>query len=137
MKSIDCYNIIPNPKDPVKWGFNITQMGKVGRENSIFTDQDLFNAALMFSEIQCSAIGPDGMDFSGGGFLMSHAVGTVKPWKKQFVLSLLSTGLIPSRAETEFFRNLTSPIDLFPVSVRFFKVLDLKLAKLLGRVLGH
>lgn len=118
-------------------GYDISGMKKVGRENSIITDQDIFNAAIMFSDVPCSPIGTDGMDFSGGGFLMSHAVGSVKPWKKQFVYDVLATGNIPSMAETEFFNHLTHPINLYDPITRLTKKLDLKLAKMLGRIVGH
>ncbi|AKG23973.1 hypothetical protein [Calothrix sp. 336/3] len=120
-----------------KSGYDITQLKKISRENSIITDQDVLNAAIMFSDVICSPIGPDGMDFTGGGFLMSHAVGSVKPWRKQFIHNLLTTGNIPSLAETEFFKNLVYPINLYPPMTRFTKKIDLKLAKIIGRLVGH
>ncbi len=88
----------------VKSEYDITKLKKISRENSIVTDQDILNAAIMFSDIKCSPIGPDGMNSAGGGFLMSHAVDSVKPWKKQFIHSLLATGNSPSSAEKEFFK---------------------------------
>ncbi len=50
----------------------------MGRENSIVTDQDILNAAMMFSNIKCSPVGPDEMNFTGDSFLMSYAVDSVK-----------------------------------------------------------
>jgi hypothetical protein len=44
-------------------------------------DQDLFNLALMCTEAPLSEFGPEGMDFLNGGWLMSHATGSPKPWK--------------------------------------------------------
>jgi hypothetical protein len=120
-----------------KSGYDITQLKKIGRENSIITDQDILNAAIMFSDVICSPIGRDGMDFTGGGFLMSHAVGSVKPWKKQFIRSLFTAGNIPSISETEFFKNLTHPINLYTPIALFTKKLDIKLAKIMGRIIGH
>jgi hypothetical protein len=73
------------------------------------TDQDALNITAMCSESAISEIGPDGMDFIGGGWTMSHAVGSPKPWKKNFLLSALK-GNPPSLAERTFWLNVEGPI---------------------------
>ncbi|OUJ71195.1 hypothetical protein [Hymenobacter crusticola] len=72
-------------------------------------DQDALNIAAMCCECPISEIGPDGMDFINGGWTMSHAVGSPKPWKKKFLLSALK-GNPPSLAERAFWLNVAGPI---------------------------
>jgi hypothetical protein len=121
----------------IKKGYNIRAMKEFGREHAVVTDQDLLNAALMLTKVDISAIGPDGMDFTGGGFLMSHATSSPKPWKQHFVPALLKNGRIPSRAEREFFQHLTHPIQVLKPRERWCRKTDLRLAAILGRLIGH
>jgi len=72
-------------------------------------DQDLLNLTAMCSSAPLSIVGPEGMDFIGGGWIMSHAVGSPKPWNKNFLLSSLN-GIKPSLAEKEFWKNCNYPI---------------------------
>ena len=102
------------------------------------TDQDALNVAAMASESPISPMGQDGMDLQqgGGGYVMSHAVGGEKPWRKKFVWSLLKMGWAPSRADHYFFRNVESPIRLYPAGRLARKKLVLKIAAGLGRMIG-
>ena len=53
-------------------------------------DQDLLNAVITVSpELKISLIGKEGMGFSQPAYLMSHAVSSIKPWKKIFLKDLL------------------------------------------------
>ena len=65
-------------------------------------------------------MGQDGMDFQfgGGGYVMSHAAGGVKPWKKNYVLSALN-GIKPSIADKAFWQNASSPINAHPARGSF------------------
>lgn len=64
-------------------------------------DQDTLNMAAMCSVSPISEIGPEGMDFIHGGWTMSHAVGSPKPWKKRFIFFALK-GISPSLADRAF-----------------------------------
>lgn len=77
-----------------------------------FLDQDAFNVTAMCCECPISEIGPEGMDFIGGGWTMSHAIGSPKPWKKKFIWSALK-GNPPSMAEKTFWNYVKSPISNF------------------------
>jgi hypothetical protein len=102
------------------------------------TDQDALNVAAMASEAAISPLGQDGMDLQhgGGGYVMSHAVGGEKPWRKKFVRTLLKRGWSPSRADGNYFRHVESPIRLYSPTELARKRFFFKLAGGLGRVIG-
>jgi hypothetical protein len=99
------------------------------------TDQDAMNVAAMVSESAISPMGQDGMDIQqgGGGYVMSHALGGQKPWKKKFLKTLVLQGHSPSRADRTYFRNVKHPIRLYPPAVLSCKNAELLAASLLGR----
>jgi hypothetical protein len=78
----------------------------------LYLDQDLMNLALMLVAQPISAVGPEGMDFTPGGQVMSHSAGATKSWRKKFVWEALN-GSAPSRADKEFIRHTQSPIRIF------------------------
>ena len=100
-----------------------------------FRDQDALNIACMVTEHDVSPVGQNGMDFQhgGGGYVMSHAVGILKPWNKRFLQMALLHANPPSGADKEFFLNATSPVRLYPSIVLSYKRLVLLAASCLGR----
>ncbi len=75
-------------------------------------DQDLLNLSAMCTNERLSEFGPEGMDFIGGGWLMSHATGSPKPWNKNFfLLSIMGNG--PSITDKLFWKNCSYPINLY------------------------
>ena len=82
------------------------------------TDQDALNIAAMANESPVSPMGQDAMDiqFGGGGYVMSHALGAQKPWNKKFMQNLFFRGNSPSRADRLFFRHVETPIRLYPTA---------------------
>jgi hypothetical protein len=102
------------------------------------TDQDALNVAAMVAESAISPMGQDGMDLQpgGGGYVMSHAVGGQKPWKKNFIRALLQYGWSPSRADRNFFRHVESPIRLYSPAMLKTKRYFLLMASILGRFAG-
>lgn len=103
------------------------------------TDQDAMNVAAMACVPDISPMGQDGMDLQqgGGGYVMSHAVGGQKPWKKQFVRLLLQRGWAPSRADRIFFRHVKHPIRLYSAGELAVKQFFLLLASGLARFIGR
>lgn len=95
-------------------------------------DQDALNAAAMFTARAVSIAGKDAMDFIHGGFLMSHALGHPKPWRKAFIRETLR-GYPPSLADHAFWQHTAAPIDLFPEKTRRWRKLNLAIASGLGR----
>ena len=98
-------------------------------------DQDALNVATMTCPEPVSSVGQDGMDlqWGGGGYIMSHAVGGTKPWRKKFLWSALVKAIPPSRAEKAFLRHAGSPIPVYgPFRLRFKKI-DLLAGSAIGR----
>ena len=95
-------------------------------------DQDALNMAAMFSDRPVSIVGREGMDFISGGYLLSHALGTSKPWRKSFIRHAMR-GYPPTMADHSFMQNTISPIALFGPALRRWKKLDLLIGCALGR----
>jgi len=96
------------------------------------TDQDAMNIFAMATAPFLSTIGPEGMDFIPGGFTMSHAVGSPKPWRKNYLLSALK-GIKPSAADKAFWDNAATPIRVFPASLVRQRHATIHLSSLIGR----
>ena len=95
-------------------------------------DQDAFNIAAMCCDSPISEIGPEGMDITLEGFVMSHALGRSKPWNKKFIRMALK-GIAPSAADKNFWANTKSPIQLYG-NLRFkIKILKLYIAIYISR----
>lgn len=97
------------------------------------TDQDAMNIAAMCCQSPISELGPEGMDFIHGGWTMSHAVGSPKPWKKKFILAALR-GHSPTLPESAYWKCVDGPIQSFAPSVIKRKRLSLKIASMIGRI---
>jgi hypothetical protein len=78
----------------------------------MYLDQDLMNLALMLVPHRVSAVGPEGMDFKPGGYVMSHSAGQTKSWRKHFLWEALK-GRAPSLVDKEFFRHTQAPIKIY------------------------
>ena len=95
-------------------------------------DQDALNAAAMYAARAVSIAGKDAMDFIHGGFLMSHALGNPKPWRKAFIRETLR-GYPPAQADHNFWQHTEQPINIFTEGERRRKKLELAIASGLGR----
>ncbi len=95
-------------------------------------DQDCMNAALMATQEEISAIGPEGMGFVPGGFTMQHAVGSPKPWRFSPLRSMIS-GTPPSSAIKAFWQYADGPIHLMPDRQLKLRRIGVQIAALSGR----
>lgn len=95
-------------------------------------DQDLLNLTAMCTEESISEFGPEGMDFIGGGRLMSHATGSPKPWKVNFMEAWLK-GKKPSISAVEYWKNSNGIIKCYSDSFIKRKILFIKVASALSR----
>lgn len=95
-------------------------------------DQDTFNMTAMSCKSPISEMGPEGMDFIEAGWTMSHATGSPKPWKKNFILSAID-GRPPTRAEKEYWNYTTDVIKLYSESYITRKKYAIKTASFIGR----
>jgi hypothetical protein len=115
-----------------------SQTTKVRDRTFLFhsTDQDALNAATMVCKEPISCVGLQGMDFmSGGGYIMSHAVDEVKPWRKNMLSHTLLHAQPPTRADKAYFRYVSSPIRLYSLWRLSLRKLDLWAGSALGRYL--
>jgi len=97
-------------------------------------DQDALNLAAMITASPVSVIGTDGMDFTGAGFTMSHAVDAPKPWRGSRLLNLLAYGRLPGLAHREYLRYTQNPISLYSPVRRATRMADYFLSKAVGSV---
>lgn len=107
---------------------------KFGGPSELFhsTDQDALNMACMLSDAPLAAAGPEAMDFLPGGHLLSHAVGTPKPWEGGFVKRAFQ-GFPPSAAARNFLTYATEPIPVLPAGRARSLTRALKTAAALSR----
>lgn len=95
-------------------------------------DQDTLNIATMCSDSPVSEIGPDGMDILPGGFVMSHALGSPKPWKKKFIRSALC-GIGPSLADKGFWHYSNGPVHLYSKGFLTIQRMKISIASFISR----
>lgn len=96
-------------------------------------DQDALNMALMASDFPINSAGPEAMDFTTGGHLLSHAIGNRKPWRGRFLSDALR-GRPPTSAQKSFFNFTEAPIRLFPAARLARLRLSLRSGAFLGRM---
>lgn len=95
-------------------------------------DQDALNITAMATTLPISEMGPEAMDFIHGGFTMSHAVGSPKPWKKNFILSAIKVNS-PSLPDKEYWLNANYPIRIHSEFEIKTKKLAIKFCSILAR----
>lgn len=121
---------------------DITEQNLIGVKDRSYCfhmpDQDALNIAKDRTAHPLSIADKNAMDFISGGYIMSHAIGTPKPWKKNFLKHLLQTGNRPSTADRLYFKFTRNPIDLYANNgfKYFFSLINLKTAIFLGRLIG-
>jgi hypothetical protein len=129
------------------WDALIQQLQRSGRslghlthgmppDPATFQDQDMMNVALMASDLPISPVENTGMDFSYGGYIMSHAVGRAKPWRRRYLLDAL-LGYPPDQAHRLFWRYANEPIAVMPQYRRVLAQVSLRIAALIGRFYGR
>ena len=72
------------------------------------------------------------MDFADGGYVMSHAVGRSKPWRRRYILDAMM-GYPPDQAHKLFWRSVSEPIAVMPEYRRALARASLGVAASIGR----
>jgi hypothetical protein len=114
-------------------GVKPDQFQKGSRTQTFYTvDQDAMNMAAMYSDVPLSPMGPEGMNFFHGGFVMHHSITSPKPWRKDFLRAWFR-GAPPTKAELHFLQCLDGPV--YPYSSRELKKMrrSAAIASRLGR----
>ncbi|MGF6526526.1 hypothetical protein [Variovorax sp. PvP013] len=108
---------------------------KSGGASALFhsTDQDAMNFALTASEAPLITSGPEAMDFAYGGFYLSHAIGTAKPWHGRHIQRALG-GVPPSPSFKAYFQFAGGPIQAHSPRNLAWQRLCLRVAAAFGRV---
>ncbi len=115
------------------YGQNPAEFASFSRTSAFWNiDQDTFNITAMCCDVPISEAGPEAMDFVHGGQVMSHAVGSPKPWKKKYLLSAVK-GVPPSLAEKEFWYNVEGAIPVYNSNYFKRKKLAVAVSSLIGR----
>lgn len=96
------------------------------------TDQDLMNLALMLVDRPITAVGPEGMGFRPGGYVMSHAAGEIKSWRKRFVWEALKARA-PTAMDKEFVQHTQNPIKICSAAQLAWKRTGVTLGSAIGR----
>lgn len=117
-----------------KYNFNKEEFFQSNSDSNIFKvgDQDLLNLSAMCTEEDLSEFGPDGMDFIGGGWLMSHATGSPKPWDVNYFKEWIN-GRNPSRQYKEYWKYANGIIKCYPESRIKMKIFSAKASSFLAR----
>ncbi len=100
------------------------------------TDQDALNVSKDSTDFPLAVADRNAMDFASIGFIMSHAIGTSKPWVKNFLYYVVKKGQRPKTTDRIFFDYIDTPLKLYSNREKFLKKTHLKLATALGRVFG-
>jgi len=100
-----------------------------------FTDQDALNVALMMTDRLTSEMPRSAMDFEPGGYVMSHAIGVPKPWKRKYLWEAIRNGQPPRRADREFWAMADGPLRLYSRSEVLRWRASLLASAALGRLL--
>jgi len=114
--------------------FDINYFGKPTDVTGLFPvgDQDALNICTMCSTEPLSEFGPEGMDFTNGGWLMSHAVGKPKPWKKNVLLNAFK-GRLVARTDKMYWQYANNPIKLYKSNEIKWQKISINIAAFIGR----
>lgn len=96
------------------------------------SDQDALNAAIEAYKDTISYIGKEGMGFVSGKPIMSHALGSPKPWKTNHLLRSFQ-GRIPRNEDAAYWQNALNPILAHSKQEIRRKNISIKVCKLIGR----
>jgi hypothetical protein len=115
-------------------GVSPDQFQKGTRAQTFYTiDQDTMNIATMYAEGPLTTIGPEGMGWITGGFIMYHTLGLKKAWRKRFVRSAFE-GDPPVDGDKHFLQCADGPIWPYTAWQLKKKRRAIQWATLIGRV---
>jgi hypothetical protein len=96
------------------------------------TDQDALNATVEAWEGPVSFVDKNGMGFGPNASLMSHAIGSGKPWVRKTLIEAIN-GFPPRRADREYWAAANGVIKSQSVGLIRMRQLAIKIAVVIGR----
>jgi hypothetical protein len=96
------------------------------------TDQDALNATIEAWDGPASFVDKNGMAFGPSASLMSHAIGSDKPWTRK-TLSKALKGYPPRRADRDYWMSAIGPIVSQSSALIKRRQLEIQIAALIGR----
>lgn len=114
-------------------GVDLTRFSNKDRLYEFYTDQDMLNVLLMITPDPISTIGPEGMGFSMGGFVMAHAVGK-KPWNINYIWKALK-GNEYRIADDQYWKNVNGEIKTFSNFYFRYKKIEILAGKVLSKII--
>jgi hypothetical protein len=98
-------------------------------------DQDALNAALEASpDLPVSILGREAMGFQTGGTAFPHALGSPKPWLRNYIPRAFS-GFAPGKVDKVYWSNAEGPLRPFSKFYIFLVRVQLLIASAIGRVI--
>jgi len=141
MDFLQLWQVLQEVMAPSIGGLNKSSIGKSGTPRPVAedaidafrkTDQDALNATVEAYTGEFSMIGQEAMAFGPGKTQMAHSQGRYKPWSKAYFHTTL-IGRPPSFAEKEYWKHVSSPIQLIsPLKLKLIQF-KLSLCAFIGR----
>jgi hypothetical protein len=97
------------------------------------SDQDAMAVAMMATSVPLSILGPDGMSFTDGANVMTHAVNKPKPWHRTYVREAVR-GFPPLEADRAYWEHAAGPLPLFAPRALRRRRISMRLAVVIGSV---
>ena len=104
------------------------------RLNTICGDQDIINAALLYTKLPLSIMGQEAMGFTGAGYTMLHNTRNPKTWKRNFIREFVVSGLRFTPNDKSYLSNSITPLDLYSGNQRFILNMNKIITKILQRI---
>lgn len=104
------------------------------RLNTICGDQDIINAALLYTKLPLSIMGQEAMGFTPAGFTMNHNTKNPKTWKRNFLKEFIRKGIDFTPKDQAFLNNSIAPINLYSRNQRLLINYNKLITKILQRI---
>jgi hypothetical protein len=95
-------------------------------------DQDALNVAIEATDRPVSIMGKEAMGFVHGGLVMPHALGSAKPWRRNYIREALA-GRPPTPADRGFWEHAAGPVSALSRNTIARAKVSLAIAAAIGR----
>lgn len=118
---------------PLELRGEIKDWPRKGRWETVeLPDQDTLNMAAMVWDGGLTAFGPDMMGFTSGSAYLPHALGSIKPWRRNYIAESID-GRPPRLVDKIFWDHAASTINLLSPPRIALRKLQVAVAAAIGR----